>query len=89
MAIEMKSISNYDYLRYMTTASREISDEPFFMWKGHIFCTVIVPRGIFPILLSKVVDDGKYGKIWEKMVEENAYIIGYFNVQLLYGYINY
>jgi hypothetical protein len=28
MAIEMKSISNYDYLRYMTTASREISDEP-------------------------------------------------------------
>jgi hypothetical protein len=29
MAIEMKSISNYDYLRYTTTASREISDEPF------------------------------------------------------------
>jgi integrase len=28
MAIEMKSISNYDYLRYTTTASREISDEP-------------------------------------------------------------
>jgi glyoxylase-like metal-dependent hydrolase (beta-lactamase superfamily II) len=28
MAIEMKSISNYDYLRYMTAASREISDEP-------------------------------------------------------------
>jgi hypothetical protein len=28
MAIEMKSISNYDYLRYMTVASREISDEP-------------------------------------------------------------
>jgi hypothetical protein len=30
MAIEMKSISNYDYLRYMTAASREISDEPSF-----------------------------------------------------------
>jgi hypothetical protein len=28
MAIGMKSISNYDYLRYMIAASREISDEP-------------------------------------------------------------
>jgi hypothetical protein len=30
MAIGMKSISNYDYLRYMIAASREISDEPYY-----------------------------------------------------------
>jgi hypothetical protein len=39
MAIGMKSISNYDYLRYMIAASREISDEPNFSLKNISFCT--------------------------------------------------
>jgi hypothetical protein len=48
MAIEMKSISNYDYLRYMTAASREISDEPLNI--GHNS----LPETSLKILVKKI-----------------------------------
>jgi peptidoglycan/LPS O-acetylase OafA/YrhL len=80
MAIGMKSISNYDYLRYMIAASREISDEPkmstpkFLTILGGISLEIYLVHGLFVIEYAKLISNAWF---YEIMVCASTLIFAY------------